>query len=79
MDIEKIGLIAQEISFAYEDHFNDKEKRDLFGALFDRYLSQVDPDGSMVHYDAIMLLARKNRDEFEQMLKEMREASLISG
>jgi len=79
MDIEKIGLIAQEISFAYEDHFNDKKKRELFGALFDKYLSGVDTGGSMVHYDAIMLLARTNRDEFEKMLKEMREASLISG
>jgi hypothetical protein len=34
MDIDKVGLIAQEISFAFEDHFNDVEKRNLFDALF---------------------------------------------
>jgi hypothetical protein len=33
----------------------------------------------MIPYDAIMLLARQNRDKYEQMLKEMREANLITG
>jgi hypothetical protein len=79
MDIDKVGLIAQEISFAFEDHFNDVEKRNLFDALFVKYLSEVDPSGAMIPYDAIMLLARQNRDKYEQMLKEMREANLITG
>jgi len=79
MDIEKIGLIAQEISFAYEDDFNDKNKRELFGVFFDKYLSGVDTGGSLVHYDALVALGRTNPDKFEKMLKEMRKASLISG
>jgi hypothetical protein len=79
MDIDKVGLIAQEISFAFEDHFNDVENRNLFDALFVKYLSKVDPSGAMIPYDAIMLLARKNPEEYEQMLKEMREANLIAG
>jgi hypothetical protein len=79
MDIDKIGLIAQEISFAFEDHFNDVEKRNLFDALFNKYFSIVDPPGALVPYDAIVLLARKNPDEYEKMLKEMRDANLISG
>ena len=79
MDLDKIGLIAQEISFAFEDHFNDVEKRNLFDSLFVKYLAGVDPSGAMIPYDAIVLLARKNPDAFEKMLKEMREADLICG
>ncbi len=79
MDIDKIGLIAQEISFAFEDHFNDVEKRNLFDAFFTKYFASVDPSGSKIPYDAVMLLGRQNPDEFEKMLKEMREAKLISG
>lgn len=79
MDIDKIGLIAQEISFAFEDHFNDVKKRNLFDALFVKYFASVDPSGAMVPYDATILLARQHPDEFEKMLKEMREADLISG
>ena len=79
MDIDKIGLIAQEISFAFEDHFNDVEKRNLFDAFFVKYFAAVDPSGALIPYDAIMLLGRQNPDGFEQMLKEMREANLITG
>lgn len=79
MDIDKMGLIAQEISFAFEDDFNDVEKRNLFDTFFIKYFAAVDPSGAMIPYDAIMALARSNQDEFEQMVKEMREANLISG
>jgi hypothetical protein len=79
MDIDKIGLIAQEIIFAFEDHFNDENKRKSFDALFHKYLSMVDPGATMQVYDAIILLGRKHPAEFEQMVKEMRDSSLISG
>ncbi len=81
MDIEKYekaGRIAQKISFAYEDHYNDINKQKLFHAFFDRYLSPIDPSGTMVPYDAILLLWRKNQAEFEQMVRELKEKKLIS-
>lgn len=77
MDTEKIALIAQEISFAYEDHYSDRKKQQLFHALFDRYLAPIDSDGSMDPYDAIVLLGRKNPDEFQLMVQEMKDAGLI--
>jgi hypothetical protein len=77
-DVEKVALIAQKISFAFEDHFSDEQKRKLFFALFDRYLSSVDPDGSMETYDAIIQLGRKEPEEFDRMVKEMKDKALIS-
>lgn len=77
MDIDKIGQIAQEISFAFEDHYSDADKRQTFDALFHKYLSQVDPDSTMVPYDAIIKLGRSNLAEFDLMVKEMKEKSLI--
>jgi hypothetical protein len=79
VNIEEIALIAQKISFAFEDFYFNKEKRDLFNALFNRYLSSVDPSGSMEPYDAIILLARKDPGQFDLMVQEMKEFSLISG
>jgi hypothetical protein len=78
MDIEKIALIAQKISFAFEDLYPVKEKREKFYALFDRYLSGLDSSGTMHPYDAIILLARKFPEEFDMMVKEMEDSSLIT-
>jgi hypothetical protein len=78
MDIEKISLMAQKISFAFEDLYADKEKREIFNALFNKYLSQFDPSGVMEPYDAIILLGRKNPEEFDRMIQEMKEISLIT-
>lgn len=77
MDTEKIGLIAQEISFAFEDLYHDVDKRNKFTSIFDRYLVQMDPSGTMEPYDAIILLGRAKPEEFKQMLKELKEFSLI--
>ena len=79
MDMDKIGLIAQEIGFAYEDNFNDVEKRKKFDALFDKYLSPIDPGASLETYNAILKLGRKDPTEFDCLLKELREFSLIPG
>lgn len=78
MDPDKLGLIAQEISFAFEDLYNDVEKRQLFDKLFLTYLSSVDPESTMEPYQAIIQLGRKNPEEFEKMVKEMKGHSLIS-
>jgi hypothetical protein len=77
VDLDKISLIAQKISFAFEDNFLDKEKRSFFQAVFRRYLDPVDPAGNMDPYDAIILLGRKNSSEFDQMILELKEHSLI--
>jgi hypothetical protein len=77
MDLDKISLIAQKIIFAFEDHFMDKEKRSFFEAVFNRYLSPVDPAGTMDPYDAIILLGRKNPSGFDQMIRELKEHALI--
>lgn len=76
-DIDRISHIAQTISFAFEDQYHDMNKRKLFQAIFGRYLSPVDPNGDMETYDAIIQLGRKEPEEFERMLKELRERSLI--
>ncbi len=79
MDIDKIGLIAQEIVFAFEDDFNDLGKRKLFEEFFNEYLPIVDPKESLQHYDAIIMLGRMHPEAFGQMVEKMKEASLIAG
>ena len=81
MDIEKqekAAMIAQQIIFAFEDLFHDENMRSMFNAIFNKYLSQVDPRGNMNPYEAIIELWRKNSAEFEQMVQEMKDKGLIS-
>ena len=78
MDMEKITTTAQKIRFAFEDFYGDKEKRVLFDALFNRYLSDVDPAGVMDPYDAIVSLGRQAPEEFDQMVNEMHEMKLLT-
>lgn len=80
MDIDKYeeaALIAQKISFAFEDTYHDKEQRKLFYTFFSRYLLRVDPEGDMAPYDALILLWRTYPAEFDHMLKEMKDKELI--
>lgn len=78
MDIEKISFIAQEISFIFEDTFHIKAKKDLFLAVFDKYLTAVDPGITTDPYDAIIALGKKDPAAFENMLKELKEHDLVS-
>jgi hypothetical protein len=77
MNLEKINLKAQQIVFAFEDNFDDVEKRKMFNAMFDKYLAPLDPDGIMEPYDVIVQLGRKDALEFERMLEEMKNLSLL--
>ncbi|RJQ16113.1 MAG: hypothetical protein C4560_10275 [Nitrospiraceae bacterium] len=77
MDFENIEQITQKISFAYEDLFFETDKRNLFLGIFRRYLLPVDPFVQMEPYDAIILLGREAPAEFEQMVKELKDLSLI--
>ncbi len=78
MDIEKISLIAQAISFEFEDMIGDKDKKELFIAMFDKYLNEVDPGITTDPYDAIISLGKTNPEKFDAMLKEMTENGLIA-
>ena len=71
MDIDKISLIAQDISFAFEDMIGDKDKKELFISLFDKYLNSVDPGITTDPYDAIIALGKKDPAAFEKMVNEI--------
>jgi hypothetical protein len=79
MEYEKIAMMAQTISWAFEDQFFEKGKRRMFQMIFEKYLNPVDPAGTLEPYDAIIKLGRKSPDEFERMVAELREKGLIDG
>ena len=78
MDIEKISLIAQAISFEFEDTFHIKKKKDLFIIIFNKYLNTVDPGVTTDPYDAIIALGKTDPAGFDNMLKELKEKDLVS-
>ena len=75
--MSEIQDMAMKIFNAFEDFYLDKDKRKIFNDLFDKYLSIVDIDGRMDTYDAIVLLGVNHRSEFDQMIKVLKEHSLI--
>jgi hypothetical protein len=77
--MSEIQDMAMKIFNAFEDFYLDKDKRKIFNDLFDRYLSIVDVDGRMDTYDAIVSLGVSHRLEFDQMVKVLKEHSLIPG
>lgn len=78
MDIDKISSIAQDISFTFEDVFHEKNKRELFVDIFNRYLAVVDPGITTDPYDAIIALGKKDPAGLERMLQELKEKNLLS-
>ncbi|MCL4490959.1 MAG: hypothetical protein M1510_03495 [Nitrospirae bacterium] len=74
----EIEDIAFKIVAAFEDNYFEVAKRNIFVALFNRYLSIADPGGDMEQYDAITELGHSYRDEFDRMVKELKDRSLIS-
>ena len=62
---------------AYDDHYMDKAKRNVFEHLFTNYLSMVDPSGSMEAYDSLVLLANRHRAEFDFIVSELKRLSLL--
>lgn len=73
----EIEDMAMKIFNAYEDFYLDKDKRKIFEDLFDKFLSTVDINGKMEPYDAIVALSRSHRSEFDQMVKSLKDQSLI--
>jgi hypothetical protein len=78
LDYDEIALIAQKISHSLEDNFFDDNKRKTFNSVFNRYLSDVDPDVAMETYDAVIKLGRRDEAEFIRMVDELKEKGLIS-
>ena len=75
--MEDIKKIAMKIFHSYEDFYLDKEKRKIFEDLFDKYLMKVDSTGKMEIYDAVIKLAGQYRDDYDQMVKALKEHSLL--
>ncbi len=70
--------IAFKIAAAFEDLYFVPGKRNAFNAVFNKYLSLVDPESAMEPYDAIVELGYRHRQEFAVMVDELSKLSLIS-
>jgi hypothetical protein len=75
--MENIKNIAMNIYHSYEDAYLDKEKRKIFEDLFDKYLVKVDSTGTMEIYDAVIRLASQYRDNYDHMVKTLKEHGLL--
>jgi hypothetical protein len=75
--MEDINIIAMKIYHSYEDAYLDKEKRKIFEDLFDKYLTKVDTTGTIEIYDAVIKLASQYRDDYDHMVKTLKEHGLL--
>ncbi len=75
--MKEITDMAMKIFNAYEDYYLDKDKAKIFEDLFDKYLPVVDIDGKTETYDAIVLLGLNHRLDFDNMVKVLKDHSLI--
>ncbi len=73
----EIEDMAMKIFNAYEDFYLNKDKRKIFEDLFDKFLSTVDINEKMEPYDVIVALGISHRSEFDQMVKSLKDQSLI--
>ncbi len=78
MDIEEIELIAEKINYAFEDNYVFQDKRKLYTSLFDKYLADVDQGVMTDPYDAVVSLGRKDPEEFNKFVKELKDQNLVS-
>ncbi len=76
--MSEIENLAMKIFNSFEDCYLEKSKCKIFEELFDRYLPKVDKDGKSDTYDALVLLGLHHRNEFDLMVKVLRDHSLIS-
>jgi len=75
--MEDINIIAMKIYHSYEDAYLDKEKRKIFEDLFDKYLTKVDTTETIEIYDAVIKLASQYRDDYDHMVKTLKEHGLL--
>ena len=74
----RVEDMAMKIFNAFEDFYLDKDKRKIFEDLFDKYLTVVDTTGQTEPYDAIVSLGYQYRDDFDDMVKTLKDQALIS-
>jgi hypothetical protein len=73
----RIEDMAMKIFNAFEDYYLDKDKREIFEDLFDKYLTVVDTTGQTETYDAIVSLGYQHRADFDEMVKILKDQALI--
>lgn len=76
--MKEIADMAMKIFNAYEDHYLDIDKAKIFETLFDKYLAIVNEDGKTEPYDALIWLGINHRPDFDQMVKVLKDHSLIT-
>jgi hypothetical protein len=76
--MKEIADMAMKIFNAYEDYYLDIDKAKIFETLFDKYLTIVNEDGKTEPYDAIVWLGINHRPKFDEMVKVLKDHSLIT-
>lgn len=76
--MKEIADMAMKIFNAYEDYYLDRDKAKIFETLFDKYLTIVNEDGKTEPYDAIVWLGINHRPDFDEMVKVLKDHSLIT-
>jgi hypothetical protein len=72
--MESIEDLAMKVVNAYEDLFFTAEKKSLFDAVLDRYLSGPDsPD----LYDTLVAFGYERRAEFDEIVRTLKDQSLL--
>lgn len=75
-DVEDIAL---KIFYAFEDLYFEKDKGKIFDDVFERYFSFVEIEQYMDVYDVLVSLGINHRKQFDEMVKELKSHSIISG
>jgi len=75
-DVEDIAL---KIFHAFEDLYFEKDKGKIFDDVFERYFSFVEIEQYMDVYDVLVSLGINHRKQFDEMVKELKSHSIISG
>ena len=75
-DLEDIAL---KIFYAFEDLYFEKDKGKIFDDVFERYFSFVEIEQYMDVYDVLVSLGINHRKQFDEMVKELKSHSIISG
>ena len=65
---------------AFEDLYFEKDKGKIFDAVFTKYFTLVDVhiEQHMDLYDVLVLIRSRHPEQFDEMVRELREHSLIS-
>jgi hypothetical protein len=69
--------MALKIFNAFEDLYFEEGKGKIFDTVFSKYFPLVDIDRHMDLYDVLLLLSTKHRKKFDEMVKELRDHSII--